>query len=145
MGLSLTLERTAGTELFRQIAHAVRTAIAAGQITPGARLPSARELSGQLCVGRGTVEAAYAMLAEEGRGQPAGRRHDRLRERWNTPGGGGGDAVHVRAGQRCSYPAADRLAATTPGAGRVPDRNLEPPGRRSGTRHILRGFGRPRS
>src|SRR6185437_14926911 len=66
MGLSLTLERTAGTELFRQIADAVHTAIADGQITPGARLPSARELSDQLCVGRGTVEGAYAMLAEGG-------------------------------------------------------------------------------
>ncbi|HET6610043.1 MAG TPA: PLP-dependent aminotransferase family protein [Rhodopila sp.] len=66
MGLSLIIEKTAETDLFRQIADAIRNAIAAGQVVPGARLPSARALSEQLCVGRGTVDAAYAMLAGEG-------------------------------------------------------------------------------
>ncbi|HVY16464.1 MAG TPA: PLP-dependent aminotransferase family protein [Rhodopila sp.] len=66
MALTLTVEKTAGTDLFQQIADAIRSAIARGQVCAGQRLPSARVLAQQLDVARGTVDAAYAMLASEG-------------------------------------------------------------------------------
>jgi GntR family transcriptional regulator/MocR family aminotransferase len=44
----------------------VRSAIAAGLIAPGTRLPSTRALAARLAVARGTVDAAYALLAGEG-------------------------------------------------------------------------------
>ena len=55
-----------GGPLHRQIYDYFRTAISAGQLRPGDRLPSARTLAQQLMVARGTVDAAYAILAGEG-------------------------------------------------------------------------------
>ena len=52
--------------LHRQVYDYFRKAITAGQLRPGNRLPSARALAQQLMVARGTVNAAYAMLAGEG-------------------------------------------------------------------------------
>lgn len=66
MPLNITLDKEQAEPLFLQIAARVRTAIATGHITPGARLPSARVLAAQLAVARGTVDAAYALLAGEG-------------------------------------------------------------------------------
>jgi GntR family transcriptional regulator / MocR family aminotransferase len=66
MTLSITLDPTETGPLFLQIAARVRTAIARGQMSPGGRLPSSRALAAQLAVARGTVDAAYAMLAGEG-------------------------------------------------------------------------------
>jgi GntR family transcriptional regulator/MocR family aminotransferase len=50
----------------RAVESALRTAIRAGQLTPGLRLPSSRDLAAQLGVARGTVTAAYGQLAAEG-------------------------------------------------------------------------------
>ncbi len=61
--------------VYRQIYDRARAAIADGRLLPGARLPSARNLAAQLGAARGTVDAAYAMLAGEGwivRRGPAG-------------------------------------------------------------------------
>ena len=52
--------------LYVQIASRLRAAMAAGTLTAGARLPSARTLASQLDITRGTVDAAYALLAGEG-------------------------------------------------------------------------------
>ena len=52
--------------LYRQIYDHFRRAIADGQLAPGARLPSSRHLAEQFAAARGTVDAAYAMLAGEG-------------------------------------------------------------------------------
>jgi len=52
--------------LYVQIASRLRAAMAAGTLTAGARLPSARTLASQLGITRGTVDAAYALLAGEG-------------------------------------------------------------------------------
>src|SRR5258708_7130283 len=62
----LDVDRTSATPLFRQIYERTRSAIAAGRLRPGERLPSARSLAAQLGAARGTVEAAYAGLAGEG-------------------------------------------------------------------------------
>lgn len=47
-------------------AQQIRTALAGGTLTPGARLPATRELAKELSVSRGTVVEAYRRLAEEG-------------------------------------------------------------------------------
>jgi GntR family transcriptional regulator/MocR family aminotransferase len=66
MTLDITLDPTGADPLFLQIAARLRTAIASGHVLPGARLPSSRALAAQLAVARGTVDAAYGMLAGEG-------------------------------------------------------------------------------
>jgi len=58
--------------LYLQIATRLRAAIATGTLAAGARLPSARTLSAQLGVARGTIDAAYDMLAGEGAIEPRG-------------------------------------------------------------------------
>jgi GntR family transcriptional regulator/MocR family aminotransferase len=72
MTTPIALDRTDRSPLALQIANRLRVAIAAGTLAPGARLPSARGLASQLDVARGTVDAAYAMLAGEGAIEPRG-------------------------------------------------------------------------
>src|SRR5215472_2641527 len=62
----IDVDRGSATPLFRQIYDRVKTAIAAGRLHPGERLPSARSLAAQLGAARGTIEAAYAALSGEG-------------------------------------------------------------------------------
>lgn len=50
----------------RNVESALRCAIRDGQLTPGLRLPSSRDLAAQLGVARGTVTAAYGQLTAEG-------------------------------------------------------------------------------
>lgn len=64
--LPILLDSTLAGPLHQQIAARLRSAIAAGTIAPGARLPATRVLATQLGVARGTVETAYAQLAGEG-------------------------------------------------------------------------------
>ncbi len=72
MALSITLDRSERGPLAQQIANRLRSAIATGTLGAGARLPSARGLASELGVARGTVDAAYAMLAGEGAIEPRG-------------------------------------------------------------------------
>ena len=60
------IDRRAAEPLFRQIYAEVRRAIAARTLTPGARLPSTRELGVRLGVSRASAVAAYEQLAAEG-------------------------------------------------------------------------------
>src|SRR3984885_12911685 len=66
MTLNITLDTAEKEPLFLQIATRVPSAIPAGHLLPGARLPSSRALAAQLAIARGTVDAAYALLAGEG-------------------------------------------------------------------------------
>jgi GntR family transcriptional regulator/MocR family aminotransferase len=61
----LTLDRVAG-RLARQLADGLRDAVRDGRLTPGARLPSTRDLAGDLGVSRGVVVTAYEQLVAEG-------------------------------------------------------------------------------
>ena len=54
------------TPLYAQIADRVRIAVATGELTPGAPLPSVRQLASQLRVNPATVVQAYRQLEEVG-------------------------------------------------------------------------------
>ncbi len=58
--------RDVGAPVYRQIYRRIRELILAGRLEPSAKLPSARGLAAELSVARGTVDAAYALLANEG-------------------------------------------------------------------------------
>ncbi|MSP01601.1 MAG: PLP-dependent aminotransferase family protein [Acetobacteraceae bacterium] len=68
----ITLDPGEPGPLYLQIATRLRAAIAVGAIASGVRLPSTRTLSAQLGVARGTIDAAYDMLAGEGAIEPRG-------------------------------------------------------------------------
>lgn len=52
--------------LFTQLAGQVRVAVVGGELTPGTRLPSARELAASLDINLHTVLHAYQDLRDEG-------------------------------------------------------------------------------
>ncbi len=62
--LNLSLNRDAKIPLAEQIRVGITTAINSGILTPGARLPSWRDLASQLGVARGTVRVAYERLLD---------------------------------------------------------------------------------
>lgn len=68
----ITLDPGDSGPIYLQIATRLRAAIATGALASGARLPSARTLSAQLGVARGSVVAAYDLLAGEGAIEPRG-------------------------------------------------------------------------
>jgi len=67
------LDPTAAEPFYRQIYDRVRGAIANGLLRPGDRIPSARALTKELGLARGTIEAAYSLLAAEGYIQARGQ------------------------------------------------------------------------
>jgi GntR family transcriptional regulator/MocR family aminotransferase len=58
---------------YRQIYDRFRGAIASGLLKPGDRIPSARALTKELGLARGTIETAYSLLAAEGYIQARGQ------------------------------------------------------------------------
>jgi len=64
--LALAVDRSADLPLGQQVQEALRTAIRAGRLRSGERLPSTRQLADQLGVSRGLVVSAYEQLFAEG-------------------------------------------------------------------------------
>jgi DNA-binding transcriptional regulator YhcF (GntR family) len=62
------------TPPYQQIRAAVLGALATGELLPGDRLPTVRQLAGDLGVAPGTVQRAYAELEEDGALESRGRR-----------------------------------------------------------------------
>lgn len=60
------LDRSSAVPLHEQLAHGLRAAVLAGRVDGGEAIPSTRALSADLGVARGTVVAAYEILAGEG-------------------------------------------------------------------------------
>lgn len=67
------LDPTAAEAFYRQIYNRFRGAITSGLLKPGDRIPSARALTKELGLARGTIEAAYSLLAAEGYIQARGQ------------------------------------------------------------------------
>jgi GntR family transcriptional regulator/MocR family aminotransferase len=67
------LDPTAAEPFYRQIYDRFRSAITGGVLKPGDRIPSARALTKELGLARGTIETAYSLLAAEGYIQARGQ------------------------------------------------------------------------
>src|SRR5450830_773695 len=63
---NMLLDKEQLPPLYRQIYLRFRTAIADGHLKAGDRVPSVRALSSELNLARGTIEAAYQLLMNEG-------------------------------------------------------------------------------
>jgi GntR family transcriptional regulator/MocR family aminotransferase len=72
-GLITPLDPTAAEPFYRQIYDRIRGAIASGVLAPGDRVPSVRALTRELGLAKGTIEAAYSLLAAEGYIQARGQ------------------------------------------------------------------------
>src|ERR1700761_2966082 len=64
--LNIEIDRRQQVPIYLQICERFRTAIAAGHLRPGDRVPALRGLATQLNTARGTVELAYTILVDEG-------------------------------------------------------------------------------
>src|SRR5262245_24844769 len=62
----IALDASQPVPLYKQLYGRVRRAILAGQLRPGARLPSTRTLAGELGISRSTTTLAYEQLLSEG-------------------------------------------------------------------------------
>src|ERR1700709_422201 len=67
------LDSTVAAPFYRQIYDRFRGAINSGVLKPGDRIPSERALTKELGLARGTVQAAYSLLAAEGHVRPRGQ------------------------------------------------------------------------
>ena len=62
----LRVDPAAPEPLFGQIVRRVKEAVAAGELSPGDRLPSVRELARELAINPNTVARAYEALERDG-------------------------------------------------------------------------------
>ncbi len=62
----IRVDMASGAPLFEQVAASVRAGIVAGELVPGDRLPSAREVAETLDINLHTVLHAYQELRDEG-------------------------------------------------------------------------------
>lgn len=62
----IRLNQNASAPMYRQLYNRLRAEILAGQLEPGARLPSTRVLANQLGASRNTIALAYELLQMEG-------------------------------------------------------------------------------
>jgi GntR family transcriptional regulator/MocR family aminotransferase len=62
----IVLDAGGKTPLYVRIYNQIKNDILNGEIAQGAKLPSGRALSSELCVSRNTVDLAYSRLADEG-------------------------------------------------------------------------------
>jgi GntR family transcriptional regulator / MocR family aminotransferase len=66
IGKRPSLDASSTVPFYRQICDRFRNAIGEGVLKPGDRLPSARALTKELGLARGTINTAYSLLAAEG-------------------------------------------------------------------------------
>ena len=58
---------TAGKSKYKALAQAIRDGIASGDLAPGSKLPTVRDLAYRVGITPGTVARAYSLLTDEGR------------------------------------------------------------------------------
>ena len=62
MPVKLSIDAKSGVPFYRQIIDQVKTAMATGQVEPGDRLPTVRQLAVDLSINPNTVSRAYTEL-----------------------------------------------------------------------------------
>ncbi|MFP5229122.1 MAG: GntR family transcriptional regulator [Acidobacteriota bacterium] len=62
----IAIDRNSAVPLHKQVCEVYRAAIFRGDLTPGQRIPSSRDLASALCVSRFPVLQAYEQLVAEG-------------------------------------------------------------------------------
>ncbi|AEJ19798.1 GntR family transcriptional regulator [Gracilinema caldarium] len=62
MGLEISIDKTSESPVYRQIIEQITRKLRSGELKPGDRLPTERELAEQLGIARGTVNRAYEEL-----------------------------------------------------------------------------------
>lgn len=62
MGLEITIDKSSESPVYRQIIEQITRKLRAGELKPGDRLPTERELAESLGIARGTVNRAYEEL-----------------------------------------------------------------------------------
>jgi DNA-binding transcriptional regulator YhcF (GntR family) len=68
------------TPVYEQIVEQIVQGVRAGELVPGERLPSVRQLAGDLALAVNTVAKAYRQLEEEGHVETRGRGGTLVRE-----------------------------------------------------------------
>src|SRR5580698_7592401 len=63
---NLKLDSSSPLPIYQQIAQGIRTAVWSHQLSPGALLPTIKELAQHLNVARNTIALAYVHLVDEG-------------------------------------------------------------------------------
>jgi len=63
--MTLTIDRSLDDPVYEQVADQLRHLIASGALSPGAALPSVRQLAGDLGVNLNTIARAYRLLEGE--------------------------------------------------------------------------------
>lgn len=69
----LHVDQESAVPVFEQLRVQLERLIASGQLRPGSRLPTIRDLAADLGLARGTVNKVYETLARDGWVQAAGR------------------------------------------------------------------------
>jgi len=69
----LHVDQESAVPVFEQLRVQLERLIASGQLRPGSRLPTIRDLASDLGLARGTVNKVYEALARDGWVQAAGR------------------------------------------------------------------------
>jgi GntR family transcriptional regulator len=64
--MKLRIDLSSNTPAYRQISDAIRILLVEGKLSPGDRLPPARQIALDLGIHFNTVAEAYRILAEEG-------------------------------------------------------------------------------
>ncbi|GAC1417602.1 MAG: GntR family transcriptional regulator [Gemmatimonadaceae bacterium] len=63
---SFNVDSTSPTPIYAQLDRSIRAAIATGELSPGAQLPTVRQLAVDLAVNANTVARVYAQLERDG-------------------------------------------------------------------------------
>ena len=78
--MEITVLTTSPEPVYEQIVRQIQDRIAAGELKPGAPLPTVRQLAGDLQLNRNTVARAYKQLEDRGVILTAGRKGTFVRD-----------------------------------------------------------------
>ncbi len=66
MDIEINLSKDSPVPVYRQIVQQITSLIKQGQLKPGDKLPTERELASRFSIARGTVKKAYELMTKEG-------------------------------------------------------------------------------